>query len=137
MKSIKNRILLIMTAIFTWLGTKLGTDKLIPLFGKLIGQKMLIPAFEILLSKDTLKEYCFQQYYIYAKKDFVVKTETITVKNKRAKYDVVFIVTPKGAIKINLGRHKAEMHDEMNVKMPEKINPIVTAKNMKVKEVSI
>jgi len=127
----KAKIKQLMVAIFTWLGTKLGINVIIPIIGKLLGDKMLIPAFETLLGKEKLKAYVFDEYYKYAQKDLIVKTEIITVKNRKARYEVMFIATSKGKIRINFGRYKNAVYDEMECVMPEKISPLRTAKNAK------
>jgi len=62
---------------------------------------------EVLSSKqkEELKPYLTKLYQKIAKEDFRLKHKVLSVKKGKRRYDVLFVETPTGKVKVTLGRH--------------------------------
>lgn len=61
---------------------------------------------EFTLTNEAIREYITNKYREIAKENLIIKSEIITVKKGKQKYDVVYFESPKGKIKVNVNRHE-------------------------------
>ena len=84
------------------------------LFGylfKSLKDKLQSGAFVKVLSKSELYRFC--KSLIRKERPFVTHVKQINVKKGKRKYTLLILNTLKGEIKVNLGRHREIINDEI------------------------
>lgn len=59
----------------------------------------------ILKNFDKWKGFIKEQYIKLTREDFEIKSEIVKVKKGKKRYNLLFIETKEGRLRVNLGRH--------------------------------